>query len=102
MVSFQNEIVEEREKLANNLSECSIWRSVVQNVVKMENTNLEDKIQILFQAIPDLGIILSQLNLCKSLKMLSEDDYNEIVKASLLKLMYERESIDFNPLFCSE
>ncbi|MHA2089737.1 MAG: hypothetical protein ACW98K_02660 [Candidatus Kariarchaeaceae archaeon] len=95
-------IVRDREKLAKTLSEFSIWRSVVENVVKMEEGAVEEKINILFQAIPDLGIILSQLSLCKSTKLLNEDAYNELMNACLLKLMQEKHVIDFNPLFFQE
>ena len=95
-------IVRDREKLAKTLSEFSIWRAVVENVVKMEEGSVEEKINILFQAVPDLGIILSQLSLCKSTKLLNEAIYNELVYACLLKLMQEKQVIDFNPLFFQE
>ncbi|MHA2251799.1 MAG: hypothetical protein ACXAD7_15660 [Candidatus Kariarchaeaceae archaeon] len=98
---MENDVGLEREKLAKDLTQFSIWRSVVQNVIKMENTSLDEKIEILFQAVPDLGIILSQLSLCKSLEMMNEADFKLITKASLLKLIEEHKSIDFNPLFFS-
>ncbi len=94
-----DDIVQKREKIAENLSEFSIWRSVVQNVVQMDNTTLDEKISILFQAIPDFGIILSQLSLCKSLKLLGEDEYFEFINASLLRIVDDKLTIDFNPLF---
>ena len=65
----------------------------------MDNTTLDEKISILFQAVPDFGIILSQLSLCKSLKLLGEDEYFEFINASLLRIVNDKLTIDFNPLF---
>ena len=96
------EIIARQRKIASTLiTDMGVYRSVVENVVKME-ADIGEKVQILLEAVPDLSIIIAHLSLCKSKNLLSQDSYCNIIKECLLHLNRKQTYIEFDPTYSSK
>jgi len=85
-----------REHTAHTISDMAIWRSIVCNIISADAT-LDDKFLLLKDAVPDKGIILSQLTLCKSLGLISNDHYSLLINSCLLDLNKPKNRRHVNP-----
>ncbi len=93
----QINLINNREKLANNLSEANIHRNVVENIIKMDTEN-DEKIEFLLQAVPDLGIIMAHLSMCKCQGIIDQKEYSYLSRSILLNLNRNQSNIPFSPL----
>ena len=89
-------IAKERDLQAAAITDVGVYRSVVENIVSLD-AELSDKIDFLLDAVPDIGIIIAQLSLCKKRGLLSDEDYNGIFNQCMLNLQRRRKPVDFNP-----
>lgn len=98
---MSDKLAEEREEYANTLSTFDIWRQVVRNAVKMD-AEIETKVDILLGAIPDIGVIYSQLRFNNKIGDLTNKEYHDILESCLERLNLTRKDIDFNPIFIDD
>ncbi|MDH5403451.1 MAG: hypothetical protein OEZ01_01855 [Candidatus Heimdallarchaeota archaeon] len=93
---------EERDEIANRLSDLEIHKSVIKNILNMENASSTEKVDIMFEAVPDFGIIASQLGLSKSTGELGKAAYTDIMNKCIVKIKEKEDGFAFNPLFLNE
>lgn len=97
ITEFSDEdIAKSREIASQGISEMNVYWSVVENIVNMD-AEISTKIDILLQAVPDLGIILAHLSKCRSKAIITNNYYSKLVKSCLLWVNKNGGSTQFNP-----
>lgn len=89
-------IAQEREFLANKLSESQIHHSVVENVINM-NVNTEMKVGILLQSIPDLAVIYRNLQSAHSIGNLPSKEYRNLLEHLLDVIQTRAHRVEYDP-----
>ncbi|MCH8906635.1 MAG: hypothetical protein IH840_06060 [Candidatus Heimdallarchaeota archaeon] len=96
-MSRGDKIAEERDNLTSKLSDTQVWSRVIGNILTLRE-NAVDTIEILFEAIPDLAVILSNITLYKSKGLIDMTTYNDLMTECLLKLNRLKRTVTYNPL----
>lgn len=81
---MSSEIHTFRERIASRLSDFEIWNEVLINILQL-NASLEDKIDLISQAMPDLQKALAHLQYCYQNGLLSNTEYRTILNHVLLR-----------------
>lgn len=96
-MSRDEKIAEERDDLTSKLSDTQVWSRVIGNILTLRE-NTVDTIEILFEAIPDLAVIMSNITLYKSKGLIDMTTYNDLMTECLLKLNRLKRTVTYNPL----
>ncbi len=88
---MSSEIHTYRERIANQLSDFEIWNEVLINILQINGT-LEDKIDLIAQAMPDLQKALTHLHYCYKNGLISEKDYRLLSNQVLIKKTFKQDS----------
>jgi hypothetical protein len=96
----QEEIAKQRNSDANQMTDSSIYSAVVENVLNLDCT-IHEKVEFLFQTVPDFSILTSQLTLFKSKGLVTYEEYSNLMQKCLL-MVNKRDIDSYSPLFLTK
>lgn len=94
-------MAKKREREARFISDAAVYKNVVQKIVQLD-VEIDMKVEILSQAIPDIGIIFGQLRYQYNVGNIEAKDYHDILEKFISKMEREKKTIDFDPTKYSE
>ncbi|RMG42382.1 MAG: hypothetical protein D6732_01185 [Methanobacteriota archaeon] len=89
---MSSEIHTYRERIASKLSDYDIYNEVLINILQLR-ASLEDKIDLITQAMPNLQKALTHLHYCYQNGLLSDHDYRIVLNQVLLRKTLKSEKM---------
>ncbi len=94
-------MAKKREREARFISDAAVYKNVVEKIVKLD-VDIDMKVEILSQSIPDIGIIFGQLRYQYNVGNIEAQHYHDILEKFITKMEREKRTIDFDPLKYTE